>query len=56
VALKKHMLENSTMSDAALARILQAKEPSLQKVSSSTIFLVRRYFEELIAQAEEREG
>jgi hypothetical protein len=44
VALKKHKLENSPLSDAALASVLQSREPLLNEVSPSTLFLVRRDF------------
>jgi hypothetical protein len=56
VALKKCKLENSTLSDAALASVLQRREPSLKEISPSTLFVVRRDFKELIAQAEKHEG
>jgi hypothetical protein len=56
LALKKCKLENSTLSDAALASVLQGREPSLKEVSPSTLFVVRRDFKELIVQAEEQEA
>jgi hypothetical protein len=55
VALKKHKLENSPLSAAALAPVLEKKEPSLGEVAPSTLYVVRRDFKELIEQAEEQE-
>jgi hypothetical protein len=55
LALRKHKLEKSPKSDAALAPVLEKKEPSLGKVAPSTLFVVRRDFKELIEQAGEHE-
>jgi hypothetical protein len=55
LALRKHKLEKSPKSDAALAPVLEKKESSLGKVAPSTLFVVRRDFKELIEQAGEHE-
>ena len=55
LALRKHKLEKSPKSDAALAPVLEKKEPSLGKVAPSTLFVVRRDFKELIEQVGEHE-